>query len=261
MNHTHVALWMWFAPWDDAFSNRVLSDRASKLMCWHLLPAPVIGCQWCRVPLFIAEERMDKQVFLDSKSEVVLPHGVGVKGTKDHEANDSLTVMSRMSLIWPICPDKAEFSNAIAVTDRIDGWTEGGRSGDGSQHGGRLAACIWTHSKAFICNGHNYVEAFRKQKIVLLKPLIGPVQAVQKHHDWILQLSFALQENRILGALNYDIEIPCIVQRVPLWYSAPSSLNKDLSNDDVILEMYNRVVDVAVETSFRFLFTQVALSS
>ena len=46
-------------------------------------------------------------------------YGVGVKGTKDHEANDSLTVISRMSLIWPICPDKAEFSYAIAVKEDL----------------------------------------------------------------------------------------------------------------------------------------------
>ena len=129
-----------------------------------------------------------------------------------------------MSLIWPICPDKAEFSNAIAVMDRIGAWIEGGRSGDGSQHGGRLAACIWTHSKAVICNGHNYMEAFRNQKIVLWNPLIGLVQAVQKHHDWISEFSFILQENRILGAFGYDVEIQCLVPWELPWCSASSSL-------------------------------------
>ena len=56
---------------------------------------------------------------------------------------------------------------------------------------------------------------------------------------------------------NYDIEIPCIVQWALLWYSAPSSLNNDLLNDGVILELYNRVTDMAIETSFKFPFTQM----
>ena len=41
-----------------------------------------------------------------------------------------------------------------------------------------------------------------------------------------------------------------------LWHSALSSLTNDLLNDGGILEMYNRVVYMAIETSFRLLFTQ-----
>ena len=40
--------------------------------------------------------------------------------------------------------------------------------------------------------------------------------------------------------MNYDIEVPGIVQQRLLWYSAPSRLNSDLLNDGVNLEMYNR---------------------
>ena len=39
-----------------------------------------------------------------------------------------------------------------------------------------------------------------------------------------------------------------------LWCSAPSSLNNDLLNDGVILDMYSRLVNIAIEMSFRFLF-------
>ena len=38
---------------------------------------------------------------------------------------------------------------------------------------------------------------------------------------------------------------------------ATSSLNNDLLNDGVISEMYNRVVDRDIDTSFRFLCTQI----
>ena len=35
-----------------------------------------------------------------------------------------------------------------------------------------------------------------------------------------------------------------------LWYSAPTSLSKDLLNDDVILEIYNKMNNMTVKTSF-----------
>ena len=41
-----------------------------------------------------------------------------------------------------------------------------------------------------------------------------------------------------------------------LWYSAPSNLNNDLLNDGVMLDVHNRVVDTAIETFFKFPFSQ-----
>ena len=43
---------------------------------------------------------------------------------------------------------------------------------------------------------------------------------------------------------------------VLLWYSAPTRLNNHLQNDGVILEIYNKVINMAFETSFTFLFAQ-----
>ena len=39
-----------------------------------------------------------------------------------------------------------------------------------------------------------------------------------------------------------------------LWYSAQTRLDKDLLNDDVILETSNKVINMAVETSCMFFF-------
>ena len=47
---------------------------------------------------------------------------------------------------------------------------------------------------------------------------------------------------------------PCIVQWWLLWFSAPTSLNNDLLNDGVILEIYNKVINMAVKTSFTIPF-------
>ena len=63
--------------------------------------------------------------------------------------------------------------------------------------------------------------------------------------------------NEILGALDFDIELLCLVPRVLLWYSTPTSPNNDLLNDGVVLGMYSRVTDMAIETSFKFPFTQI----
>ena len=35
------------------------------------------------------------------------------------------------------------------------------------------------------------------------------------------------------------------------------SLNNDLLKDGVVLEMYNKVIDMSIETSFKFPFTQI----
>ena len=52
------------------------------------------------------------------------------------------------------------------------------------------------------------------------------------------------------------MEVPCIVQWRLLRYSAPTSLNKNLLNDGCMLEVYNKVIDVAMEASVHILFSQ-----
>ena len=47
----------------------------------------------------------------------------------------------------------------------------------------------------------------------------------------------------------------CAVELVR--HSAPRSWNNDLLNGGVILEMYHRVIDMAIETSFKFHFTKI----
>ena len=80
--------------------------------------------------------------------------------------------------------------------------------------------------------------------------------SMQENHEWVSEFSMLLLEKRILSALNYDIDVQCMVQWELLRYSAPTSLNNDLVYDGVILEMYNKVIDMAIKTSFTFPFTQ-----
>ena len=62
--------------------------------------------------------------------------------------------------------------------------------------------------------------------------------------------SVSLQEAKILEALQYDMEIPCIVQWGTLWFSAPTSLNNALLTDGVMLEKYNEAVNLALQDAF-----------
>ena len=66
---------------------------------------------------------------------------------------------------------------------------------------------------------------------------------VQENHEWGSEFSLALQENQMLGALKYDIDVPCsTVGAAWVGYSAPASLNNDLWYDGIIVERYSKVI-------------------
>ena len=143
----------------------------------------------------------------------------------------------------------AEFSYAIAVMDRVGGWIDGAE--EGSQIGARFAASAWIYTKAVIGNEKRHMEAFRYYTMNLIMEAINWVLCIyfQDDHDWISEYSLVMQENKILEALNYDIDVPCVVQWKKLWYSAPTSLNIALLNGGVIFAEYSETVNVAIEGS------------
>ena len=61
-----------------------------------------------------------------------------------------------------------------------------------------------------------------------------------------------VQETKVLEALNYGIDVPCIVQWSMLWHSAPLSLNNDLLNDGMILEQYSETINLTIEKDLSF---------
>ena len=54
-------------------------------------------------------------------------------------------------------------------------------------------------------------------------------------HVWVSELTISCQEAKVLEALQYDTEIPCMVQWGMLWFSPPTTLNNERLNDGVIL--------------------------
>ena len=96
---------------------------------------------------------------------------------------------------------------------------------------------MWIYTKAVICNGQNHMDVFRHQKkYSIMEASNGVCARVQEPHDWISEFSLVLQENKILEAMNFDVDVPCALRWVLLWYSAPTSLSSDLLNDGAILE-------------------------
>ena len=64
----------------------------------------------------------------------------------------------------------------------------------------------------------------------MMKKMNSILEAVNGAWEVLLQVC------KVAEAFNYDIEVPCVVQWRMWCYSAPTSLNNDLLNDEIILE-------------------------
>ena len=118
------------------------------------------------------------------------------------------------------------FSFAVAVMDIIGGWDK--KKEDENQIGARFGACVWFYANAvssprrkdmknFIHTLHSVTEAINKTWAVL-----------HGADGWSQQDSMELQECKLLKSLQYDIDVPCIIQWELLWQSARSHLNEVL---------------------------------
>ena len=107
---------------------------------------------------------------------------------------------------------KAGFSCAIEIMDRIGSWEEGDEQENWV--GGRRVASMWVYTKAVVCNGQRNMQTFRvNKKMSILQGVNGVCYAFLDNQQWVSQFSMALQETKVLEALNYDIEVLCVVQQ------------------------------------------------
>ena len=74
----------------------------------------------------------------------------------------------------------------------------------------------------------------------ITEPVKGACEILCEDHEWIPQNSVVLPENQVLKSLNFDIEVPCVVQWEMFWYFSPTILINDLLNDGVFHEQYNK---------------------
>ena len=68
--------------------------------------------------------------------------------------------------------------------------------------------------------------------------------------EWVSELTISMQENEVLVALNYDIDVPCVVQWRLLWFSSPTRLNQRFADNGTKVTKCNEVKYMANEASF-----------
>ena len=73
------------------------------------------------------------------------------------------------------------------------------------------------------------MQTFRVNKMNSIIEAVNLVCVdILEDHVRVSEFSLALQKTKVLEALNFEIDVPCIVQWRMLWYSAPTSLINDL---------------------------------
>ena len=63
-------------------------------------------------------------------------------------------------------------------------------------------------------------------------------------HEWVSETTISMQENAILVALNYVIDVPC------LWFSSRSQLNQRFAGSGSTIAKYRDVINLAIEATF-----------
>ena len=130
---------------------------------------------------------------------------------------------------------RTEFSYATAVMDRIRRSEEEEEGEQEKWMGPRFAANIWIYTKAVVCDGQSHKKNFRIFKLrSILEAVNWVCDGALDDHLWLSEQTTVLQEAKVLEALQYYIEIPCVVQWGML-FSAQTSLNNDLLSDGEIL--------------------------
>ena len=63
-------------------------------------------------------------------------------------------------------------------------------------------------------------------------------------HVWVNELTIPCQGTEVLEALDYDIDVSCLVKWSMLWFSSPTILNRRFLNSGTIVDKYNEVIDL-----------------
>ena len=105
---------------------------------------------------------------------------------------------------------------------------------------------MWIYTKAVICNGQENMLECRMQKLRSIMEVLNWVcDDALDDHVWVSELTISCRDTKVLEALDYDIEVPCLVQWGKLWFSSPTSLNRRFLNSGTIVEKFNEVIDLA----------------
>ena len=142
------------------------------------------------------------------------------------------------------------FECTMTVMDKIDGW-----EAEAKWVGSRLAACMWICTEAVLCDGQERTLEYLMRRLSSIMESVSWVcDESLEGHEWVSDLTISVQENVILVALNYETEVPCVVQWGLLWFSSPSRLNQRFANNGTRIAKCNEVINMAVATTFTLSF-------
>ena len=118
---------------------------------------------------------------------------------------------------------QARFSSAVTLMNNVGAWNENEDNEEkevGSFMGAKLAAFLWIFSKAVKKNWSSALGEERRKR--LIQDMNRICNRVGEEHVWVSEFHLAVQEQKILEKLQYDIEIPCVWKWCLLWFAAPT---------------------------------------
>ena len=118
---------------------------------------------------------------------------------------------------------KSVFSFALTLMDNVLVW---GR--ERKWIGTRCAACMWIHTQAVLCNrrvrpevvseqdGSQKLEGGLERRMLTIMESVNWVfeDVIKEEHEWVTQVIISDREDRVLADLDYNIDIPCVVQHL-----------------------------------------------
>ena len=141
---------------------------------------------------------------------------------------------------------KAVFSYVMTVMDKVDGWED-----EQKWVGSKFAACMWIYTKAVLCDGQaSTQDDWWRRLFSIMESVNWVCEEACEEHEWVSELTVFMQEEEILVALNYRIDVLCVVQRGVLLFSVPSRLNQRFEGNSTECTRYKDVTHLATTATF-----------
>ena len=133
----------------------------------------------------------------------------------------------------------------MTVTDKVEGWNEKEWAGS------RFVACMWIYTNAVMCDGQEPTqEEMMRNLSTIMESASWVCEDALRDNEWVTEHNVILKENENLEALNYDLDVPCVIQWGLLWFSSPSRLKQTFTNNGTEVAKYHEAVNMAIEATF-----------
>ena len=74
--------------------------------------------------------------------------------------------------------------------------------------GSRFAATLKT-----CCDGQESTQEYLRRRLLsIMESVTWVCEDALEDHKWVSEFTISMQENEVLVAVNYEIDVPCVVQ-------------------------------------------------